>query len=140
MSREWATPVVVSRGLVHHPEELPGLVAVDGRDTVGLLTYRVDALQLEVVTIQAFKRRRGVGRRLLEAVEGVARRAGCRRMWLVTTNDNTPAQSFYRAAGMRMVAVHQGAVRRSRMLKPEIPAVGLNGVPIDDEIEFEVVL
>jgi ribosomal protein S18 acetylase RimI-like enzyme len=140
VSREWSTPFVVSRGIVYHPDELPGLVAVDDGETVGLLTYRIDALQLEIVTIQTFSRLRGVGRRLLEAAKGIARQAGCQRMWLVTTNDNTPAQSFYHAVGMRVVAVHRGAVQRSRMLKPEIPAVGFNGVPIEDEIEFEVAL
>ena len=140
ISREWATPLVVSRGVAHHADELPGLVAVEAGETVGLLTYRIEGPQLEVVTLQAFRRRTGVGRALLDAAKGVARRSGCSRLWLVTTNDNTPAQAFYLAVGMRMVAVHRGAVQRSRVLKPEIPAVGCNGVSIEDEVEFEVAL
>lgn len=140
VARTWATPVVVSRGVAHKADELPGLVAVERGEIVGLLTYRIDASQLEVVTIQAFQRRKGVGRRLLEEAKDAARRAGCRRLWLITTNDNTPAQLFCRAVGMSMVAVHRGAVQHSRALKPQIPAVGITGVPIEDEIEFEVTL
>jgi hypothetical protein len=42
--------------------------------------------------------------------------------------------------GMRLAAVHCGAVQQSRLLKPEIPLTGLNGVPIEDEIEFEMMV
>jgi hypothetical protein len=31
-------------------------------------------------------------------------------------------------------------VQQSRLLKPEIPLTGLNGVPIEDEIEFEMMV
>lgn len=57
---------------------------------------------------------------------------------LDSTNDNASAQSFYSAVGMRVAAVHRGAIRQSGLLKPEIPLVGVNGVPIEDEVEFEV--
>jgi GNAT superfamily N-acetyltransferase len=140
VSREWATPVVVSRGLAHRADELPALVAEEAGQPVGLLTYRIDRQQLEVVTLQAFELRRGIGRRLLEAAERVACESRCRRLWLVTTNDNTPAQALYRAMGMQVAAVHRGAIQQSRKLKPEIPMVGRSGVPIEDEIEFEVAL
>jgi GNAT superfamily N-acetyltransferase len=138
--REWATPAVVSRGRLHVAHELPGFVAMSGRKAVGLLTYQIESQQLEVVTLQAFVPRVGVGTALLEAAKSAGRSEDCKRLWLVTTNDNTPAQAFYRAVGLRLAAVHEGAVRASRMLKPEIPALGLNGVPIADELEYEVVL
>ncbi|MDZ4064196.1 MAG: GNAT family N-acetyltransferase, partial [Coriobacteriia bacterium] len=63
--------------------------------------------------------------------------AGCLRMWLVTTNDNRTAQDFYRKRGWAQSAVYPGAVREARILKPEIPLVGEQGTPIEDEIEFE---
>ena len=58
-------------------------------------------------------------------------------MWLVTTNDNLRALAFYQRRGFRIIAVHTDAVARSREAKPEIPAVGDNGIPILDEIELE---
>lgn len=32
------------------------------------------------------------------------------------------------------------AVKKARQLKPEIPLIGLNGIPIRDEIELEKIL
>ena len=85
-------------------------------------------------------RRRGIGRALLGAVATLARPRGCRRLWLVTTNNNHDALAFYPALGWRRVAVHRGAVHVSRRLKPEIPAVDVHGTPIEDEVEFDLVL
>jgi len=71
-------------------------------------------------------------------VARVARARGCRRLWLVTTQDNRSALAFYRSVGWRQVAVHRGAVREARRLKPEIPERGEGGVPIEDEVELEL--
>lgn len=136
LTGEWGSTAVVSRGRLHRADRLPGLIAESGGQRVGLLTYEIRGGALEVVSLQAAVRRLGVGRALLEAARGVARRAGCRRLWLVTTNDNREAMEFYRALGLRHVATHRGAVREARELKPEIPATGAGGVPIEDELEF----
>ena len=85
----------------------------------------------------ACRPRQGIGRRLLEAAEEVGRGLGCRRLWLVTTNDNRPALAFYQAVGWRQCAIHRGAITESRRLKPQIPRTGHAGIPIEDEIEFE---
>jgi hypothetical protein len=61
-------------------------------------------------------------------------------MWLITTNDNGPAIRFYEGRGMRIAAIHRGAIAESRKLKPEIPLFGVDGLPIDDEVEFELLL
>ena len=131
---------VVSRGVMHDVGGLPGFAAVAGSQPVGLLTYRLDGDQCEVVTLHATPPRHGVGTQLLEAARARAQAAGCRRLWLITTNDNAPAIRFYERRGMRFVAVHRGAVGESRKLKPEIPLTGVGGVPIEDEIEFEYAL
>ena len=70
----------------------------------------------------------------------LAHAASCQRLWLVTTNANQAALAFYTAVGWRQVAVHGDAVRAARRLKPEIPACGADGTPIEDEIEFECLL
>ena len=67
----------------------------------------------------------------------VARDAGCTRSWLITTNDNARALAFYRALGFGVTAVRPGAVDGSRKLKPSIPLVSEDGVPITDEVELE---
>jgi ribosomal protein S18 acetylase RimI-like enzyme len=92
------------------------------------------------VTLDAFAERRGVGSALLEDVASLARRRRCRRLWLITTNDNLNALRFYQRRGLRLVAVRPGAVVEARKLKPEIPTMGAEGIPIRDEIELELAL
>jgi ribosomal protein S18 acetylase RimI-like enzyme len=117
----------------------PALVAEDdsGR-LMGVLTYVVAGDRCEVLTVHAADRRRGVGTALLERVERTAVEASCRRLWLITTNDNVDALRFYQRRGFHLTRLHPGAVDRSRAsLKPESPAVGEHGIPIRDELELE---
>jgi ribosomal protein S18 acetylase RimI-like enzyme len=129
----WAADVVVAHGVVYHPAELEGFIALDGPRPVGLLTFVREGDALEIVTVDAFEPRRGVGRALVDAVAAL----GAERVWLVTTNDNVTAQGFYEALGFRLVTVREGELERSRALKPEIPAFADDGTPIRDELEYE---
>ena len=140
-TERWGSPRVVSRGRMHEPLGYPMLVAAgpDGR-IAGALTYDVRDGEMEAVTVDAFIEGAGAGRALIEAAAAEARRLGCRRLWLITTNDNTPALRFYQRCGMTLAALRRDAVAESRRLKPEIPETGLDGIPIRDELEFELQL
>jgi ribosomal protein S18 acetylase RimI-like enzyme len=140
LEEHWGGVESVSRGRVHRADRLPGFVAFGDKGPVGLLSYHIEGDQCEVVTLDALEEGQGVGTALLEAALGAAREAGCRRLWLVTTNDNTPAIAFYRGRGLSIVAIHRGAMEESRRLKPTIPLTGVGGLPIRDEIEMEIVL
>jgi ribosomal protein S18 acetylase RimI-like enzyme len=129
----WGSEIVVAHGVAYEPATLPGFVAEEGDRAVGFLTYHVHGDACEVVTIDAFRVRSGIGTALMDAVRAL----GHERVWLITTNDNVDAQRFYEHGGFRLAAVHEGAVVRSRELKPEIPLLGRNGVPIRDELEYE---
>ena len=134
---------MVSRGRLHECHLLPGFYTDDAGRRTAILTYRIDAGEMEVVSlyVDAGDRGRGHGTALLRAASERARREGCSRLWLVTTNDNLPAQRYYLARGMCVAAVHEGAVDAARReLKPEIPLHGVDGAGIHDEIEFEEVL
>src|SRR5262249_57538072 len=96
---------------------------------VRLLLYHLEARELEVVVLLSLKERTGVATRLLARAEQVARPAECRRLWLVTTNDNLSAIAFYQARGWRQVAVRRGAVAGARPLKPQIPEFAPHGLP-----------
>lgn len=104
-------------------------------ELVGVLVQAGRFVKLLAVLPQA--QRRGIGTALLAAARGAARAAGCRRLWLITTNDNTPAIRFYERRGFHVVAVHVGAVIAAREVKPEIPLLGVGGIPIEDEVEME---
>ena len=140
LARWWGSTALVSRGRVHAGDELPGAVAIVGGERTGVVLWRRDGGELEVVLLHALVPREGLGTALLAEALRRAGAAGDRRLWLITTNDNTPAIEFYRKRGMRLVAVHRGAMRLSRRLKPEIPEAGIGGVPIEDELEFEIAL
>jgi ribosomal protein S18 acetylase RimI-like enzyme len=131
---------MVSRGKLWHPAQLPGFVALIAGKIVGLVTYNISENQCEVVTLNSEVQGAGIGTALLRAACEAAIASGCRRMWLITTNDNLPALRFYQKRGMRLVGLYPNALDISRKLKPEIPPTGWEGIPIRDEIEFELIL
>jgi hypothetical protein len=50
------------------------------------------------------------------------------------------ALRFYQQRGFVLAAIHRNALEQSRKLKPEIPLVGNDGIPLRDEIELEMML
>ena len=104
----------------------------------GLITYHIAGDQCEIVTLDSLVEGIGIGTALIEAVKQTVLAIGCKRLWLITTNDNLHALGFYQKRGFRLVAVHRNALEQSRKLKPEIPMMGLGGIPIWDEIEIEM--
>ena len=138
LRKRWSGETVVTRGKVHRPEALPGFVAFAGEEKAGLLTYRIEGKEGEIVTLDSLEPGRGIGTALLDAFLASAREEGLERVWIVTTNDNTKALRFYQMRGFVLVSVHRDALERSRKLKPEIPLTGLDGIPLRDEIELEL--
>jgi GNAT superfamily N-acetyltransferase len=101
------------------------------------LTFVVEGNELEIVTIDSFMKGQGIGRKLLESAEQEAVRRNCKRLWLVTTNDNLNALGFYQRCGFQIVSVSPNAVDKSRKIKPSIPLFAENGTPIRDELTLE---
>ena len=130
----------MTRGRLHRPETLPAFLALRGERPCGLATYRIEGDGCELVTLNSLEEGRGIGTALLAAVERAARGAGCRRLWLVTTNDNTDALRFYQRRGLVLTALRPNALEASRRLKPGIPLSGAHGISIRDEIEMERIL
>jgi ribosomal protein S18 acetylase RimI-like enzyme len=133
--------VAVRRGEGVEIAGLPGFAAwIDG-ERAGLLTYAVRGDECEVVTLHSLRPRRGAGSALLDAARTAAVTAGCRRLWLVTTNDNVGALGFYQRWGLDLCAFRRGAVNESRRaVKPSIPVRNEHGVPIAHELELELLL
>lgn len=77
---------------------------------------------------------------MIDAVKSIAMASNCRRLWLITTNDNTQALRFYQRRGFVLAAIYLDAVEQSRKLKSDIPIIGHDGIPIRDEIELEMSL
>jgi ribosomal protein S18 acetylase RimI-like enzyme len=140
LTEHWGSARIVSRGHMYQADELPGFVAVEKDKPVGLITYKISGKEWEITTMNSLVEGKGVGSALVEAVKKAALEAGCKRLWLITTNDNTHALHFWQKRGFLIEAIHVNALEKSRKLKPEIPLIGNDGIPIRDEIELEMKL
>lgn len=127
---------VVSRDEVHDPHKLPGFIATEGPERIGLTTYNIVGEMCELVTIDSLCQFMGVGTALLEKVEEAALAAGCKKLWLITTNDNLDAQRFFQRRGFVICNFRIGGMTKIRLLKPNIPRTGYYDIPIRDEIEM----
>lgn len=141
LTRSWGSPNIVTRGNLVDASSLPGLLC-EGEDGEirGLATLRPEGDAWELMTLDAFPPGQGIGKALFLRAAEMARTAGARRLWLITSNDNVGALGFYQKLGMRITKVYPDAISEARKLKPEIPRVADNGIPIRDEIELELIL
>jgi len=138
VTAEFASTKLVSRGrLLEDASVLDGfIVENDGRPVGCALWHEIEG-DAELAVIATTYRGAGAGTALLDAVVDYARANGWKRLWLITTNDNTDALRLYQRAGWDWVAWHRDAVSESRPLKPELPETGAHDIPIRHEIELE---
>jgi ribosomal protein S18 acetylase RimI-like enzyme len=115
----------------------PAIVAIEDDEVAGVLSYELGRIDCEILALYVSRQWAGVGSALVRAVADVAIAAGCRRCWLVTTNDNVDALRFYQRRGFHLTAIRCGAVDQARQsLKPAISLVGDYGIPLRDELEL----
>ena len=131
---------MIARGKVYRPEQLEGFVTEDGEEWVGLLTFVIEDGECEVTSLDSLREGQGIGSKLIDQAVQEARGRGCKRLFLITTNDNLNALGFYQKRGFEIAAIYRGAVNESRKIKPGIPLVGYNNIPLRDEIELEMSL
>ena len=134
MTERWGVPLAAGGGRLHRLDDLPGFAAVSHGAVAGVVTYLIEADTCEVVSIDSVVQGEGVGTALLEAACQAAAAAGCRRVRLITTNDNVDALRFFQRRGFALTELRPNAVNESRRLKPQIPLVGAHGIPIRDEL------
>lgn len=136
----WGSNIIVAHGEMYAVDTLPGFVALVDGHYAGLLTYLIEDDECEIVTLNSLQKANGVGTALIDAVKAFALQNGCKRLWLITTNDNLNGLRFYQKRGLVLVAVYRNAVERARKIKPQIPLVGCDNIPLRDEIELELLL
>jgi DNA-3-methyladenine glycosylase I len=130
----WGGETMVVHDTVYRLADLPAIVAVDGPDLVGLVTYNPGIESWHVLSLDSLVPGHGIGGALLDRVESAARGAGSLRIELVATNDNVDAMRFYQRRGYQIAFIDRGAVDRARTTKPSIPLIGFHGIPIRDEL------
>jgi ribosomal protein S18 acetylase RimI-like enzyme len=132
--REWGDEKVIVHQEIYYPHKLPGYKAIEGDTVNGLITYEIRSEECEIISLNSFRPGEGIGSALILAVEKAVKSAGCSTCKLVTTNNNLNALGFYQKRGYFISRVDAGAVNESRKIKPSIPIIDENGIPIRDEI------
>lgn len=133
----WDGEFVISKGKKYYPQDLDGFIVSIDTQKVGLLTFKDEGDATEIVSLDSLKEKQGIGTALIKAVTDYAKSKNKRRIWLMTTNNNAAAMRFYEKRGFKKVHEYKNAVAESRKIKPSIPLVDENGIPITDEIEYE---
>ena len=136
----WYTLNMVVRGESIDLGCAEGFCACEGDEITGLITYRLTGCEMEILSLDSLHEGQGIGTALLNAAVGKAKEIGAGRINLITTNDNLSAMRFYQKRGFRMARIYRDALDLARKIKPEIPLIGMDGIPLKDEIEFEMEL
>ena len=131
----WGADFVVAHGESIRYDEVEGFVY---GEWMGVITFRAHGGECEVTSFDSLQEGMGIGRALMNEVLREAKERGCRRLFLVTTNDNLRALKFYQKFGFELCALRRGALHESRKIKPTIPLIGMNGIPLRDELELEM--
>ena len=137
----WGGDICVSRGKVQKVDDFSGgFVAEMSGQNVGFITYTISGLEIEITGLVSLKEKIGIGSALVKAVINVANTQKMKKACLVTTNDSLNAIGFWQKRGFKLVKVYPNVMEYTRKLKPSIPLIGENGIPLRDEIELEMIL
>jgi ribosomal protein S18 acetylase RimI-like enzyme len=134
----WGSPKMVISSGIFDCSTLDGFAILnDDNHIIGLITCVMEKNECEIISLDSLEEGKGIGSALLQEVESAAILNKCERVKLITTNDNLLALKFYQKRGFDLVKIHKNAVQRAREIKPSIPLIGNDGIPLKDEIELE---
>ncbi|MDD3225705.1 MAG: GNAT family N-acetyltransferase [Clostridium sp.] len=135
---QWFTTEMAVRGKIVDMAQLDGVVAYERETIIGLITYKIEGNECEVMSLDSIREKHGIGTTLLNEVIKISSIMKCSKVKLITTNDNINAIKFYQKRGFDMVHLYYDAVKEARKLKSSIPVIGDFGIPLRHEIEFEI--
>ncbi|KRQ87374.1 GTP pyrophosphokinase [Caloramator mitchellensis] len=135
----WGSEIIVSKGKAYNVLNLPVIIAKVGEKIQGFAAYSIENKECELVLLESVEQSKGIGGMLIEKIIQISKENNCRRLFLITTNDNIEAIKFYQKNGFKLSSVYKGAVNEARKIKPQIPLLGNYDIPIEDEIEFELI-
>ncbi|MFD1888421.1 GNAT family N-acetyltransferase [Paenibacillus wenxiniae] len=140
-SNHWGSNQMITSHGVYDCNTLEGFAVLSELDNIiGLVTYTVEENCYEIISLDSLEENRGIGTMLLHKVETVAQMANKNKVSLITTNDNLHALLFYQKKGYQITRVYPNAVEKAREIKPQIPKLSNEGIPIRDELLLEKIL
>ncbi len=136
----WPDSELIIGGQFVRPDDVEGLGAYSDERLHGIVTWRTVGRVMHIVAINAFTDLKGVGIGLLDAMVEYGRKKNMTMLRATISNDNVMALRFYQKRGFRLTALHPGMIDAMRSIKPSIPLLGLDGIPMHDELELEMEL
>ena len=133
----WFSTDMSIRGEIIDGTKLDGFLLREENTIIGLVTYIFFDDICEIVSLDSKRENMGIGSVLLKEVEKIAKNNNSQKMRLITTNDNMRALKFYQKRGYCLTKLYINAMEEVRKIKPNVPALGDNDIPLRDEIELE---
>lgn len=133
----WYSTDMSIRGEIIDGTKVDGFLLQEDNKIIGLVTYTFFGDICEIVSLDSKKENIGIGTALLKEIEKVAINNNCKKIRLVTTNDNLRALQFYQKRGYYLTRLYTNAIDEVRKVKPNVPLLGENDIPLRDEIELE---
>lgn len=135
IDEHWHGRTMVVHGECIDMSTLQAVCILEQESVTALLTYRFKDTSCEIMSLNSTQPSRGHARALLDELRRNLPQT-CRRIEVVTTNDNLRAIGFYQRYGFDLTAVRLNELERSRTLKPSIPLQGENGIALLHELVF----
>lgn len=140
IAKHWGGEPLVIRGENYYPSTLDGLLAFREQEVVGFLIYDSQGQSCEIIVFEVLDKFKGIGTKMLERLQEIAVEQNCKKLLVMTTNDNLDALRFYQRRGFVIAGIHLGSMDISRKMKPSIPMEGDYGIACRDEIDLELSL
>lgn len=132
----WTTTHIAYIDSLVDVSSLPGLVMLQDGCVTGSLTWRPFEGCMQIMTLVSDREGCGTGSALLVAAEHEARRQGMSRVLLSVENSYIEQLGFYQRRGYVLYRLHLDVLPALREMKPSIPMVDENGIPIRDQIDL----
>jgi len=118
--------------------ELPAFAAKLENNIIGFVSFTEadDAVIVVALGVLPQYQGSGVGRSLIEKVEGEAKRMLKKRLLVSTSNDDLPASAFYQSLGFQIYEVKPNVIAKKHGEILE----GIAGLPVRDELRLRKIL
>ena len=140
LKEHWYATTMVLRGEILDMTRAEGFFLEEDGAILALLTYRFDGGVFEILSLDSLRENEGLGTRMVDEALRRARELNAEKMVVITSNDNMRAMAFYQKRGFDLVRLYRNGLEAARRLKPDIPLVGRDDIPLRHELECERIL
>lgn len=127
--QQWRNPTIAIRGKVINLLNCQGMVACHHQTILGMVTWAIIHNRFEILSLDSLHPNQGIGSHLLASAE-------VSPLPVIIPSNNLNALAFYQKRGYQLTQVFPDAVAKARDIKPSIPFISDNGLPIRDELEL----